>query len=203
MYTVKIRSSLKDGWSAFTRRPWYLMSLMLSFVALFVASIGNATITALAYIVFGGYMALMLNHLRGNTVKFDDLFSIDSRWISFAFLALIKTFLIMLGLVFFIIPGIYLMIRWMFAEPLVIDKNMKPIEALKASSVMVEGHYWKLFLFILVTLFLAVLGLCALVVGVIPVSVILFFASLKLYEDLKGALEPTTAPAATEAPQVV
>ncbi len=201
MYTVKIRSSIKAGWSAFARRPWYLMSLMLSFVALFVASTGNATITALAYIVFGGYMALMLNHLRGNNVKFDDLFTIDSRWISFAFLALIKTFLIMLGLVFFIIPGIYLMIRWMFAEPLVIDKNMKPMEALKASSVMVEGHYWKLLLFILVTIFLVLLGLCALVVGVFPVSVIVFFASLKLYEDLKGSLEPAPTPATSEAPQ--
>lgn len=203
MYTVKIRSSLKAGWSAFTRRPWYLMGIMLSFMTLFALSIGNAVITALAYIVYGGYIALMLNHFRGGKVKFDDIFSIDNRWISFAFLGLIKTILIMFGFIFFIIPGIYLAIRWMFAEILVIDKNMKPMEALKASSVMVEGHYWKLFLFLLVTIFLMIIGTLALIVGFVPAALVILFTTIAIYENLKGALEPAPAPVAPETPQVV
>ncbi len=196
MHTVKIRSSLKAGWQAFARRPWYLMALVVSFILLFSLSLGNAIVTALAYIIYGGYIALLLSHFRGNTIKFDDIFSIDSRWISFAFLALIKTLFILLGFMFFIIPGIYLAVRWMFAEMLVIDKNMRPMEALKASSVMTKGHGGKLFLFMIVVILISLAGLCLLIVGFIPAALIVTFATFAIYENLKGVLDtpPAVAP---------
>ena len=189
MHTVKIRSSLKAGWHALKRRPWYLMGLVLSFVTLFIFAVGNAAVTALSYIVYGGYISVMLNHFRGNTITFDDMFSIDMRWISFAFLGLLKTILIMLGFICFIIPGIYLSIRWMFAEILVIDKGMRPMEALEASGKMVEGHYWKLLLFMLTMMILLIISLFALIVGVIPMSIVAFFATVAIYENLKGVLD--------------
>jgi uncharacterized membrane protein len=145
---------------------------------------------------------LMLSHFRGNTVKFDDIFSIDSRWISFAFLGLIKTLLILVGFMFFIIPGIYLSIRWMFAELLVIDRNMRPMEALKASSMMTKGHGGKLFLFLLVTIVLLFTGLLALIVGFIPAGLVVTFATLALYENLKGVLDAAPAPTLEAQPQI-
>lgn len=184
---IKIRESIKVGWSNFRRRPWYLLGLSLAVAALFaLGSSQSAFATALAYIVYGGYLAVLLKHFAGDNVVFDDLFSIDSRWISFAFLGLIKGILITLGFILFVIPGIYLSIRWMFSGLLVIDQNMRPIEALRASSEMTKGHRWKLLGFSIVSLALFILGIVFFIVGAVVAGIVITFAIIKIYSDLKS-----------------
>ncbi len=193
MKNVKIRESLGVGWTLFMKRPWYLIGLALAVFALFSVVGSNTIIAALSAIVYGGYIALMLRHSRGETIVFDDLFDIDKRWIYFAFLFIIKAFLIMLGFLCFIIPGIYLSIRWMFAEMLVIDKGLKPLEALRASSVMTEGNRWKLFFFTLVSTLLIIIGVFFLIIGAIVAVIVSFLAMIHIYENLNSnevRLEP-------------
>lgn len=188
MYKVKIRESLKAGWDSFARRPLYLLGVMLAYVGIFLICSGDALFTALAYIAYGGFIALLIKHYRGEHVVFDDMFSLDRRWISFAFLAIIKTFLVLLGFALFIIPGIYLSIRWMFADMLVIDQDMRPIEALRASSKMTKDVKLKLFLFGIVVFLLMTFSVFVFVIGVFVAALVVSFAYIKLYEDLKGKL---------------
>lgn len=187
MKNIHIREALRVGWKNFAKRPWYLIGISFAVAGLFFLGAGNGTITALAYIICGGYVFLFLRHARGEKVVFDDLFSLDSRWISFAFVGLIKGVLIILGLICFIVPGVYLAVRWMFAEILVVDKGMKPMEALRASSAMTKGHWWKLFGFSAVAALLVLLGLIALLVGAIVASIVVTFAVIQIYETLKGS----------------
>ena len=189
MKKVQIRSALSTGWSQFKRRPWYLLGLMLGFVAITMMTAGqNTMFTALSYIAYGGFLSMMLRHSNGEHIVFDDLFDVvDKRWIYFAFLAVVKTALIMLGFLCFIIPGVYLAIRWMFAELLVIDKGLRPLEALKASSKLTEGVRWKLFAFVLVVVLLSLLGLLALIIGVFVVGLVAQLAAIKVYKDLQMA----------------
>lgn len=186
MNKVHIKASLKTGWSLFMKRPWYLLGLSLATFGLFVATgSSNAIVTALAYIAYGGYLAMLINHFNGNSIEFDDMFSIDSRWISFAFLALIKGIFILLGLICFIVPGVYLAVRWMFAELYVIDKGMRPMEALKASSALTLGHRWKLFLFACIAILLILVGLLFLIIGGAVACIVTTFAMIKIYKDLQ------------------
>lgn len=193
MKNVKIFESIGAGWTLFMKRPWYLLGLTLATLGLFVAaSSSGAMITALSYIVFGGYFVLLFKHYNGVVLIFDDIFTIDQRWVYFAFLSVIKALFIILGFLFFIIPGIYLSIRWMFAEFYVIDKGMRPLEALKASSALTYGHKWKLFLFALVSGLLVILGLLFFVVGAVVMLIVTWFASIKIYKELQ-AQESSTA----------
>lgn len=189
MTIVKIDEALRVGWQNFTARPWYLLGLSLAVFVLFAFSIGNAVVTALAYILLAGYLTVFLKHFHGEWFVFDDLFSMDQRWIFFAFLGLIKGLLILAGLIFFIVPGVYLAIRWMFAELCVIDQGMRPIEALRESSRLTDGHKWKLLLFAAVVLLLLVLGVFVFIIGALVVSIVVSFAAIKIYYDLKSALE--------------
>jgi len=187
MKNVKIRESLGVGWSLFMKRPWYLLGLSVA-VFLLISLLGsNTVIAALSAIVYAGYIAVMLRFSRGETINFDDLFTIDQRWIYFAFLFVIKSFLILLGLLCFIVPGVYLSVRWMFAEILVVDKGMKPLEALRASSALTQGHRWKLFLFSVVVSLLMVVGLVFLLVGVVVAVIVAFFAKLHIYQSLQAS----------------
>jgi len=188
MKKIQIRAALAAGWSAFMVRPWYLFLLTLAFSVLFVVSLGDTAFSALAYILYGGYILLLIKHFRGSVVTFDDLFDIDRRWISYAFLAIIKGLLIVLGLLCFIVPGVYLAIRWMFAEMLVLDQGMRPIEALRASSTLTEGMRWNLLLFMIVTFFMTMVGVLMLGVGAVVALLVVRFAVIHFYEDRKSLL---------------
>lgn len=186
MIKISIRRALNTGWNLFTSRPWFLLGLTLSICVIFVLmSSESVMMTALAYIIYGGYLAVLLKHTYGDRVVFDDLFSLDNRWISFAFLGIIKSVLIFLGLLFFIAPGVYLAVRFMFAELYVMDKGMRPIEALKASSVLTKGHMWKLFFFSLIASLLLFLGFFALIIGALVALVVVTFATISLYRELQ------------------
>ncbi len=194
MKTVSIRTALKEGWQLFMKRPWYLLGLSIAVGLLFVVTASNnALATALSYIVFGGYIAILLKFSNGESISFDDLFITDKRWIYLAFLALIKMVLIGLGLLCFIIPGIYLAVRWMFADLLVIDKGLRPLEALKASSALTEGYRWKLFFFSLVAGLLVLLGLVFFIIGAVAAGIVIQFATIHIYKALQTPSVPADA----------
>lgn len=81
----------------------------------------------------------------------------------------------------FIVPGIYLALKWSFAELLVIDKGMRPMEALRASSEMTKGIRFKLFLFSLASFVIILVGVLALVVGVFVAGTVIALAGIHLY----------------------
>lgn len=182
MKTISIRQAVREGWTQFLKRPGYLFVLSVSVFGLFImASAQNAAYTALGAILYAGYLTLLLRHMRGQPFSFDDLFVVDNRWIYFAFLLMIKGFFILLGLVLFVVPGVYLALKWSFAELLVIDKGMRPMEALRASSEMTQGIRFKLLLFTVVAILITFVGLLALVVGVIVSGTVVALAGIHLY----------------------
>lgn len=194
MKKVKIGEAIQTGWSVFMKRPWYLFGLALAVMGLFAATSSQALAAALAYIVYGGFTGVLIKHYNGEAIVFDDVFTIDTqKWISFAFLAVIQAIFIILGFICFIIPGVYLAVRWMFAGLLVIDKGLRPMEALKASSKLTEGVRWKLFLFSLAMLPLFVLGFLFFIVGFAVAMLVCIFATIKIYKDLQAAEVATVA----------
>jgi hypothetical protein len=186
MKNFLIKDVLTTGWEQFRKRSWYLAGLSVAFTGMFIASASTLSpVTALSYILYGGFLSVLLKHYHGGWIKFDDLFDIDKRWIYFAFLGLLKMFVIAIGLVFFILPGVYLAVRLMFAELLVIDKGMRPFEAMQASYDMTKNHFWKLLLVALVFSLLAILGLMFFLVGVFVAVLVIQFATIKIYYNLK------------------
>ena len=101
-------------------------------------------------------------------------------------------FVVLVGLIFLIIPGIYLAIRYGQVMNLIVDKKMGIAQAFTMSSKMTENIKWKLFGFGLVQALMAIgiviAGLVALLVGVIPAIFIIFgwctFNGIVLYRNL-------------------
>jgi len=67
----------------------------------------------------------------------------------------------------------------------VVDRGLRPMAALRASSEMTKGHWWGLFGYSLVFLFLMLLGLILFVIGAVVAAIVLTFATIALYENLK------------------
>jgi hypothetical protein len=50
-----------------------------------------------------------------------------------------------LGLVFLIVPGVYLWVRWFLSAQAVVAEQLGPVEGLKRSANLVRGQWWRVF----------------------------------------------------------
>jgi hypothetical protein len=50
---------------------------------------------------------------------------------------------VILGFIAFIVPGVYLVIRWVFAPQAVIAEKLGPTEAIRRSGELVAGSWWR------------------------------------------------------------
>lgn len=185
MHKLRIRSALGMAWSHFTRRGWYLFGLTAAFVGISILVAGEAAFAALALILAGGYILVLFKHARNEHVVLDDMFTIDSRWIYFAFGSAVKGVLVMLGFMVCIVPGLYLASRWMFSEFYILEKGMRPIEALRASSKLTEGYRWKLVWYLLVSIIISLASILCFVVGFFVAIPWLTLTTIMLYWRLQ------------------
>ncbi len=88
--------------------------------------------------------------------------------------------IVLLGMV----PVIYLSIRFVFAQYLLIDKNMGAIEALKTSWKATAPIQGQVFLFFILILLLLVLGLICFFVGIFVSMIIVLYAEAALYRQV-------------------
>ncbi|MFK3973946.1 YciC family protein [Pseudomonas sp. NPDC087358] len=61
-------------------------------------------------------------------------------WPTFAVLTALSTLLIMAGLSLFIIPGVWVMIKLVFSEYLLVLRGLGPLDAMRESFKMTRGH---------------------------------------------------------------
>jgi len=88
--------------------------------------------------------------------------------------AFLYTLIVALGLILFVVPGIYWGVRLSMAGFLVVDRGLDPITALHESSEVTRGARWSLFGLFFACLVINLLGALALGIGLlftVPASV--------------------------------
>lgn len=161
------------GWSAFRRDP---LPLMGGSVVLQAFSFGGILIERAVSPEFGltlliltspvlsvGFAALCLRHVRGNDTLVTDVFGAFARfgtsWLTFVLYSLVM----FVGLLFFIMPGLYWAAKFGLCPFAVMDRNHleRPptvSEALLMSGGLTEGHVGKIFCLIVIMIIGVPLG---------------------------------------------
>jgi len=117
---------------------------------------------------------------------FGEAFKVDFTQLAIFFcVEIIVGLIIGLGCMLCVIPGIFLGVRLMFAPLIAATENVGVGEALSRSWNATKGNFWNLFLLGLVSIGIAILGLCACCVGVFFAEVIINFMLVLAYLDLK------------------
>jgi uncharacterized membrane protein len=91
-----------------------------------------------------------------------------------------------LGLLLLIVPGIIVGIGFSMALPLIVDRNLGPIDALTESWKLTEGNRVNIFIFGLIAFGLAIAGMCACGLGLLLVAPVGWIAYLYIYLRLTG-----------------
>jgi uncharacterized membrane protein len=92
-----------------------------------------------------------------------------------------------------------LALMFMFTTFLVIERELGPIEALKESNRITRGHKWNLLGLLLMLILVNLLGVLALIVGLLVSVPVTMLALTHVYRVLGGAAEARPADAALAA----
>jgi hypothetical protein len=74
--------------------------------------------------------------------RYNDLFSSYRILLNFLGGSIIYEIVVAVGLVLVVAPGIYFALRHQFYDYLIVDKGIRPVEAVKRSGVLTEGVTW-------------------------------------------------------------
>jgi uncharacterized membrane protein len=145
----------------------------------------------LSMIISLGLIRVFLNFIDDTKSEIKDLFSQYRLFFNYLIAYLVYLFIIFLGFVFLIIPGIYLMIRLQFFKYLIVDKKMKPMESLKKSWTMTNGSALNLFLFGVAVFFANLFGFIFFFVGLMVSVPVTMMASTFVYRKLLNQVNQT------------
>jgi hypothetical protein len=197
-YKVEIGNCLNRGWGLVKTNFGLLVGA--SFL-LFLISLGLGFIPILGAIanlviygpLLGGLYFLYLKRIRGRDASVGDLFA----GFSMAFLPLMLAYIVMtvltgIGILLCLIPGIYLIVAWLFTLPLIIDRRIDFWPAMELSRKVVTKNWWNIFGLGIVLFLVAVAGVLACGIGLLVTIPIATAALMYAYEDIFGSTPTQT-----------
>lgn len=122
-----------------------------------------------------GLVRMTLRFVDGDKGELVDLFSPIPLIPNYLIASIVVCIGVSVGFLLLIIPGIYLAVRWYLFPWVLVDKGVGPFEALRQSWEMTRGSVWNLFLLGFLLCFINILGMMALLIGLlvtIPLSVV-------------------------------
>jgi uncharacterized membrane protein len=218
MHTFSIKEAISFGWDAFWKRPWFFIGMYVilgivnmdyryrtddqeafsSFLSLLTPPIILILIVVIVLLValrnvvsMGEKKILLAAHDDVQKVALKDLWTVHPFW-NFFWGNVLYGLIMVAGLILLIVPGIIWALKYMFVPYLIMDRGLKPMEAIRESGRMTDGHKWHLFKFSLVLIGVNVLGLLCLLIGLlvsIPVSAL---AAVFVYRKLRLSPENST-----------
>ncbi len=198
------REAIKFGWETLKKNFGFLVSiiaiyLVISFVPDFVAKRAMEINPLIGYFLYIGGYVLMIVALIGlvkislklydnEKAKVSDIFSHYRLFFKYLIASIVYALIVLVGLILLIVPGIIFMLKYYFFDYFVVDKGYGPIEALKKSAEITKGNRLNLFMFILLILFINILGMFFFFIGLIITIPITILATAFVYRKLSEKL---------------
>ncbi len=139
--------------------------------------------TIISLVISMGFIKISLLFVDKKKTEISNLFYIKPI-VNYFLVSIIRGFIVLVGFIFLIIPGIILSIKFGFAEYLVVDKNMSVVDSLNNSWEITKGVKWNLFLFGILLFLINMVGFIALLVGLFITVPLTMVANAYVYRKL-------------------
>ncbi len=205
MNTFSPSAMIAFGWETFKKRPWFFIG---AFLIVSIVSSGarfqsgehiQYTATTIAMLIAGGLiMAVVQIFAKMGAINValkaqDDTtaLSLWDLWAPHPFwryvgASIVVGVIVLVGFILLIVPGIIWALRYMFVPYLVMEKNLKPFEALKESARITYGHKWQLAGLLGLIFLVNILGLLCLIVGLLVSVPVTALAVAHAYRTLSA-----------------
>jgi uncharacterized membrane protein len=213
MQTFSVGECFRFGWDTFKKRPWFfvgisILIIIISAIASRMSSgaehaSGAMLVIALAGVFIGILLQIFLKmgilnfFLKTHETPLEshvmDLWAPQPFW-KYLGASLLFGIIVAIGFILLVIPGIYLLLRFLFVPYLVMDRKLAPFDALRESSRITLGHKWQLLGFLLAVIGINIIGAILLGVGLlvtIPVSMLAAVHAYRTLEHRAGEIVTT------------
>ena len=189
---VKIGDYFKAGWELFKKYPagfvgYFILIVVISYILQSIPVIGWLAGLALVTPLNAGFFVVNAKLLRHQKPEFIDFFSgLKFYFLPLALFGIVSSLLITLGLILLIVPGIYLIVSYIFPLMFIVDRGLDFWPAMETSRRSVQPHWFKFFVFFLLVFLLNLAGALLLGVGLlvtVPLTHCIFAAA---YDDIFG-----------------
>lgn len=168
--------------------PSWLLWLLPLAIPLVVAAIALSIVSIyIGMMVQMGYLQLRLDAARGKELRYQTILSKVDFGLALRFIGVnvLVGLMVFFGLLFFIIPGIYLALRYMFASYVVVDDpSLNWQQALERAAQLSKGKKFKLLGLSLLSFGVVLLGLLAFIVGAYVAAIVVAIAYAYAYTKL-------------------
>jgi len=205
MQSFSKTEALRAGWDRFKERPLFLVGLFLitTFISTITENLALAVQSTTAssalnvldfviQIVIGMGLTLILLRVYDRVeTDYSDL--VEPLYLFWKYLSMtvLSLVVVSVGFLLFVIPGIIASIALAFASYLIIDRDLKPVEAMKKSMEITHGHRWNLLLFLLTLALFNVLGALFFGVGLLVTIPVSALATVHVYRWLLNPVHET------------
>ena len=122
-----------------------------------------------------------LEKLINENFEIKEIISGFNNYINVVLANLLTIALVGLGIIVFIIPGIFVLCRLAFVPYIVMDRNLGPVEAVQESWTMTKGYGWTIFGMGLLAIPIVIAGFLLMFVGVLFAAMWIMCAFAGLY----------------------
>lgn len=200
--SFRIGEALSFGWRTFKVHAFFLWAALgvifgnLLFFDWAAREAGLYSAVGILLALFGlilkfifelGLIRLLLDLHAGQKDRLTVLLSQATRVWRYVGASLVYTLFVVGGLLLLVVPGIYALIRLQFFSYIIVEENVGPIEALKKSAAITQGHVGALFLFLLMAFGLLVVSALPFGLGLLVSVPVSMLASVFVYRALLNA----------------
>nr|MBI1231475.1 hypothetical protein [Cytophagales bacterium] len=189
-YDFDIREAFEQGWLMFKKFPafsagytFFIISIQLMFV-LYLPDYAVLFGIFLAGPLSAGYFLAANKISQGDTLIYPDYFRGFEYYLPIVLVTVIGQVLTAIGLILLIIPGIYLLVAYMFSKLMVLFGGFDFWNALEYSRKLVQVQWFKFFLFGVFAVLLNLVGALVFMVGLAVTMPVTYFAIYFLFEKI-------------------
>jgi hypothetical protein len=143
-------------------------------------------IMPLAVFLVGGMYRAAFKQLRGGRIEFKDIFSAKDCYLRLLGAAVLMYFVIMVGTMLCIVPGLIAAGLLFFTFPLIIERNMGVIDAMKTSIEVTKPNILMFTLFAFVVQLIGSAGTYACYIGLLATYPLMFTMHAVAFRDCFG-----------------
>lgn len=133
-----------------------------------------------------GFTRMYVTAARGGAPELAQVFSGGPRFAAMLGGMILHMLAVAIGMIFLVVPGVILALGLGLYPYFIVDREMGPVEALKASWDATTGHKANLFILGFYSLGVMLLGLAACCIGVMPAVAVMSVAQAVVFTRLTG-----------------
>jgi hypothetical protein len=191
-YNFDFNRYISEGFAVFKQYAGgFIGFYAIAYPVIFIISyygdnVGSAITNVLQIAISAGTLLVINEVFRKNTPQFSKFFEGFKFMLPLLLLGLVSGIFIVIGLVFLIVPGIYLAVSYYFAQYFIIFLGYDFWSAMELSRKIVAKNWWNIFGFVIVLALINVAGFLACGIGILFTAPATLCMSYVAFEDIVG-----------------